>query len=118
MNTAPRKLLFPLCAFALAAAIVAACGGGDDDDDDDTRGQLSDPNNVPTASPWVNPPEVLILDPNNLPTLPPSDPGTGTDGDGDEPTPVSGEFGDCGDTYTVEAGDTTFEIAEEMRCQR
>lgn len=116
MNNAPRKLLaafFPLLLLAAAVAI-AACGGGDDDDDGGQVGNLTNPDNVPTATPWEEAPEVVILDPNNIEPLPPDSPG-GDDNDGDngEPTvtPEPGEPGVCGETYTVEAGDTMFGIA-------
>jgi hypothetical protein len=122
VKTPPRTLLAPFWLAILAALVLAvACGGGDDDDDNGGTGQLSDPQNVPTASPWAEPPEVILLDPDNiqpLPTDPPAgSPGGGDDGgdDGGEPTeaPVGGEPGVCGDTYTVVAEDTTFGIAEK-----
>jgi hypothetical protein len=111
VKTAPRKLFLLAPLLVLALAVLSACGGDDDDDDDGTRGQLSDPNNVPTATAWLQPPEVLIIDPNNLPTLPPSGPGPGEESP--TATPAAGEPGECGQTYTVEAGDTTFGIAEK-----
>jgi hypothetical protein len=103
----PRKLVFaaPLCLLVLL--LVAACGGGDDDDSG-PGGQLSDPNNVPTATPWTDVPEVIAIDPNNIQPLPP-------DGGGEDvtATPQPGEPGECGQTYTVEAGDTVFGIADK-----
>lgn len=87
------------------AAVVAACGG---DDDNSLPGQLSDPNNVPTATPWQDAPSVIVLDPENIQPLPPSAPDTGGTA-----TPAPGEPGVCGETYTVVAGDTTFGIADK-----
>jgi hypothetical protein len=91
-------------------AFIVACGGGDDDDDDRGTGQLSDPQSVPTATLWEEPPEIILLDPDNIQPLPtdPANPGVTA-----SPTPVAGEPGVCGDTYTVVAGDTTFGIAEK-----
>lgn len=105
----PRKLLFAAPLLVIALILVAACGG-DDDDDDATRGQLSDPNNVPTATVWQVAPDVVLIDPNNIQPLPPSEGGPVSGG---EATPAPGEPGVCGQTYTVEAGDTTFGIADK-----
>ncbi len=103
-----RKLILGF-AVVLAAAFIA-CGGGDDDDDNGGTGQLSDPQSVPTATIWQDPPEIILLDPENIQPLPtdPANPGVTA-----SPTPVAGEPGVCGDTYTVVAGDTTFGIAEK-----
>lgn len=106
----PRKILFVTPLSLLVLLLVAACGGGDDDDGG-PLGQLSDPNNVPTSTPWVDIPDLVLIDPNNIQPLPPDTSG-GNDG-GDEATPVPGEPGVCGQTYTVEAGDTTFGIADK-----
>jgi hypothetical protein len=100
---------------ALAAlAYALACGGGDDDGGG--TGQLSDPQNVPTATYWQDPPEVIMLDPDNIQPLP-TDPPAGSPGGGSgtEPTqpPAAGEPGVCGATYTVIPEDTTFGIAEK-----
>jgi LysM repeat protein len=103
----PRPLIVPLASVLL---IVAACGG-DDDDSGSVPGQLTDPNTVPTATPWADAPEVIILDPENIQPLPPSQPEGGESGS--SPTPAAGEPGDCGTTYVVVAGDTTFGIAEK-----
>lgn len=109
----PRKLFLMTLALVAALAVVAACGGGDDDDGGSTdHGQLTDPQTVPTVTPWQQLPEPIILDPNNIQPLPPTDPNSG----GSEtttPTPVAGEPGVCGETYTVESGDTTFGIADK-----
>ena len=100
---APIVLFFPAITLA---AIVFACGG--DDDENGGTGQLSDPQNVPTATMWQQPPEIILLDPNNIQPLP-TDPAAG--GQTASPTPAAGEPGVCGATYTVVAGDTTFGIA-------
>jgi len=102
----PRFLV--LAPFALLAAL-AACGGGDDDSGS-LPGQLTDPETVPTATPWDESPEVIVLDPENIQPLPPTQP---DGGDGGTATPAAGEPGTCGETYIVVAGDTTFGIAEK-----
>ncbi len=105
----PRPLIFALSS---ALFLVAACGGGDDDDGS-VPGQLTDPDTVPTATPWPTQggPETIILDPENIQPLPPSQPDGGADGG--SPTPAAGEPGECGTVYVVAAGDTTFGIAEK-----
>ncbi len=93
-----------------AAALFAACGGGGNDDSSGRAGNLTDPRDVPTATPWTQAPDVVILDPNNIQPLPPlgnQDAGTP---DGAEATPVAA--GECGATYTVVSGDTPSGIAE------
>jgi LysM repeat protein len=109
----PRYLVVRFAAlFVLAClALAAACGGGGDDSDDDTSpGNLTDPQDVPTATPWQSLPPVVLLDPNNIQPLPPNQPNTGG---GETPAPVPGEPGVCGQTYTVIAEDTMFGIAEK-----
>ncbi len=101
-----RTLFLPLSALALGLLLVAACGG--DGDGSPAPGNLTDPGSVPTATPWTNPPEAIILDSDILtPTI--QDEGE-TDGDenqnGDQVTP-----GECGDTYTVQSGDVPSAIA-------
>jgi hypothetical protein len=105
----PRYLVSSLAAlFVLVAlCLAAACGGGDNTSNAGT-GQLSDPQNVPTATPWQIAPDVILLDPANIKPLPPNEPNAGpTD------TPKPGEPGVCGTTYTVVSGDTTFGIADK-----
>ncbi len=105
----PRKLLIAAPLFLRVLLLVAACGGGDDDDSG-PGGQLSDPNNVPTATLWQDPPEVIAIDPNNIQPLPPSDGGSGGT---ETPTVQPGQPGECGQTYTVEEGDTAFGIGSK-----
>jgi len=115
----PRRFALWITPLALLLTLVlAACGGGGDGDTD-TRvgtGQLTDPRSVATATPWPESPDPIILDPDALTPLSggigvggvdPVD-GDGDDGDGDD-----GEPGVCGDTYTIEAGDTLFGVAEK-----
>ena len=107
----PRKLPALIWLVLLAALMTAvACGGGGDDDDSGGTGQLSDPQNVPTVTPWQEPPEVILLDPDNIQPLPTDNPNPGTAA---SPTPLAGEPGVCGATYTVVSGDTTFGIADK-----
>lgn len=111
MQITARKLLVPLAVLALAL-VLAACGGGGDDDR--PEGRLTDPRMVPTATPWPQPPDPIVLDPDALTPVsdtdgeaPDGDDGDGADdGTGTTPTP-----GVCGDTYIVEPGDTPFGIA-------
>jgi LysM repeat protein len=102
-----------LCLLLLVPALLAlaACGGDDDDGGTFQPGRLTDPERVPTATPWEIPPDVVILDPDNISPLPPDNPNTGEPSPTTEPEP--GEPGICGDTYTVISGDTVFGIAEK-----
>ena len=111
MNIPPRKLLALVWFPVLAALMLAiACGGGGDDSGNTQPGQLTDPQSVPTATPWSQAPDVVMLDPNNIQPLPTTEPvNTGTI----TPSPVAGEPGVCGQTYTVISGDTMFGIADK-----
>jgi hypothetical protein len=95
---------------ALAVAVIAACGGegGDGERSRLRPGALTDPREAPTATPWQQPPEPIIIDPENLSPLPGSapPPAAGTDG-------AAGAPGVCGEVYIVEEGDTAFGIAEK-----
>lgn len=111
----PRYLPFVLAMALTLTGALAACGG-DDDDSGGGNANLTDPRDVPTATPWSEAPEVVILDPNNIQPLPPSEePDTGgedgEDGGGETQSPAAGQ---CGETYTVQPGDTPSGIAE--RC--
>jgi hypothetical protein len=110
----PRRLTFVLASPLVLLAIFVACGGDDDDGGQFEPGNLTDQQTVPTATPWQQPPEVVLLDPDNIQPLPPNAPNEdpGDDDDG-EATPVPGEPGVCGETYTVISGDTTFGIADK-----
>jgi hypothetical protein len=108
-----RTLLLPLSALALGLLLMAACGG--EDDGEPLPGNLTDPSSVPTATPWTNPPEPIILGPDILtPIIQEGDENGGddeddeADEDGDQVTP-----GDCGETYTVQVGDVPFSIAQK-----
>jgi hypothetical protein len=109
----PPRNLVALCVVLLVPALLAlaACGGDDDGGGTFQPGRLTDPDRVPTATPWEVPPEVVLLDPDNIAPLPPDSPNSG----GASPTtsPAAGEPGICGDTYTVIAGDTAFGIGEK-----
>ncbi len=101
-----RTPLFPVV-IPLAVALLAlfaACGGGDDDTPEGEIGQLTDPRDVPTTTPWEQPPDVVILDPNAITPI----------GGAPTPTPAEGgEPGVCGPQYTVASGDTFSSIAEK-----
>jgi LysM repeat protein len=66
---------------------------------------------VPTATPWPQPPEPIILEPGALtPISEGNGEEDGASGDGTS-TPTATE--ECGDVYIVEAGDVPFSIAEK-----
>ena len=90
---------------------LAACGGDDDGGSTFEPGNLSDPDDVPTATPWTNAPDIVILDPDNISPLPPDNPNPVEPTE--TPEPNGGEPGVCGDTYTVEAGDFLTSIGEK-----
>ncbi len=59
-----RILFFALIALTLALLLAVACGG--DGDGERPTGRLTDPRSVPTATPWTNAPEPIILEPDAL----------------------------------------------------
>lgn len=124
----PRR--FALLALATVAllAVISACGGGGDDDDGGNAGtgQITDPRTVPTATPWTDAPDPIILDPDNLTPLSGGvgvgapddgddggdDGDGGNDGDGGDDGDAGPPPGECGnDTYVIESGDTISGIA-------
>lgn len=114
MNIPPPPLRWITLALLLLVPVLlalAACGGDDDGGGTFEPGNLTDPENVPTATPWTEPPEVVILDPDNINPLPPDSPNQ--PGPAETPEPNGGEPGVCGDTYTVEAGDFLTTIGEK-----
>ena len=80
------KVLLPLFVLVVAGALLAACGGNESGP---SRGSqsLTDPRDVPTATPWATPPPVVYVEGG--------------------PIPVTGGEG----TYTVQAGDVAYDIA-------
>lgn len=103
------RIVAPLLLLAFATAAAAACGGGGGRPSG-TTGALTDPEQVPTASPWKQPPEVIILDPNNLTPISGGAPAPEEGSAAGEATP---EPGTCGKTYTIQAGDSFSLIAEK-----
>jgi LysM repeat protein len=83
------KVLLPLFLLVVAGSLLAACGGGESGS---ARGSqsLTDPRDVPTATPWATPPPVVYVEGG--------------------PIPVTGGEG----SYTVEAGDTAYAIAQKF----
>jgi LysM repeat protein len=100
----PRSLFVLLSLAVVAAVLVAACGGGGDNKFQ--PGHLTNPETVATATPWQQPPEVVLLDPNNIKPI-------SGEGATPAPTPAPGQPGVCGATYTVVSGDTTYGIADK-----
>jgi LysM repeat protein len=80
------KVLLSLSVLVVAGALLAACGG---DDGGRSRGSqsLTDPRDVPTATPWATPPPIVYVEGG--------------------PVSVTGGQG----SYTVEPGDTAYAIA-------
>ena len=105
-----RCITFALVLLVPALVALAACGG-DDDDGTFEPGNLTDPDSVPSATPWIDVPDVVILDPDNINPLPPDSPNQAEPTETPEPT--AAEPGACGETYTVEAGDTFQVIGEK-----
>ncbi len=110
----PPPRLIALAPLLLVPALLAlaACGGDDDGGGTFEPGNLTNSERVPTATPWTDTPELVILDPDNINPLPPDNPNQTEPTEAPEPN--GGEPGVCGDTYTVVSGDTTFDIAD--RC--
>ena len=103
-----RRTLFFFPLGLLTAGLLAqlaACGGGDDNPEG-TIGQLTNPQDVPTATPWVEPPPIVEVDPNAIVPLP-AEAGAATPA----PAGEGGAPGVCGPKYTVVAGDTFSSIA-------
>ena len=92
---------------ALAVLLATACGGGDGGGR--TAGRLTDPRTVPTATPWADAPEPIILEPGAL--TPISEDGIEEDGVGgevgDEVTPVTPFQITVDDSANVRASPTT-----------
>ncbi len=109
----PLSRWITLALLLLVPALLAlgACGGDDDGDGAFEPGNLTNPDSVPTATPWTEIPDVVILDPDNINPLSPDNPNQ------TEPTPtpepIAGEPGVCGETYTIVAGDTLQAIGEK-----
>jgi len=81
------KVLLPLLVLIVAGSLLAACGGGDSSPASGSQ-SLTDPRDVPTATPWATPPPVVYVEGG--------------------PVPVNG--GSEG-SYTVEPGDIAYDIA-------
>ncbi len=112
MPSLPSRWITLALLFLVPALLaLAACGGDDDGGSTFEPGNLTAPDRVPTATPWTDAPEVVILDPDNINPLPPDIPNQTEPTDA--PEPDDGDPGVCGDTYTVVAGDTTFGIADK-----
>ena len=107
----PRSL-FPtvVLSLLLALGLLAACGGGAEQQGP-RRGQLTDPRSVPTATPWLQPPDVIILEPGAITPLS----GGGQQAGGPSGPEASGTAapGQCGKTYTIKEGDYPSSIAEK-----
>ena len=107
----PRWITLALLLLVPALLALAACGDDDDGGSTFEPGNLTDPDSVPTATPWTEAPDVVILDPDNINPLPPDNPNQTEPTEA--PDPGSGEPGVCGETYTVEAGDFLTTIGDK-----
>ena len=105
----PRKpFLAVVFSLLVALGLLAACGGGGESGPA-RSGQLTDPHSVPTATPWVKPPDVIILEPGAITPISGGGEAAGeTPQPGTEPAP-----GQCGKKYTVKGGDSPSLIAEK-----
>jgi LysM repeat protein len=83
------KILLALLILVVAGSLLGACGGGDSGPSPGSQ-TLTDPRDVPTATPWATPPPVVYVEGG--------------------PVPVTGAEG----SYTVQPGDTAFAIAERF----
>jgi LysM repeat protein len=88
----------------ILGVVLITGGGGGDSKSEAAVGQLTNPEDAPTAAPWDKPPDVVILDPNAIQPIGGAAP-TAT------PAPEGGTPGVCGPKYTVESGDTFSSIA-------
>lgn len=104
-----RTLFLVTLALTLGLLAAAACGG--DGGDQRPTGRLTDPRSVPTATPWTQPPAPIILEPGALTPITQGEATPAGQGDGEDGAQVTP--GECGDTYTVQAGDVPFSIAEK-----
>jgi hypothetical protein len=108
----PRSTILFSVLIVLASAALAACGGGGDNKEEFRPGDLTNPRDVPTVTPWPSPPEIRVIDPNAIQPLPSTGPPIGS-GDGASPSP-SAAAGQCPAQYTVVSGDSPSVIAD--RC--
>jgi hypothetical protein len=107
------RLAVPALALALFAALVlAACGGGGGGDEDVRPGNLTNPRDVPTVTPWAVSPTPVIIDPNNIQPLPAVGPVPDDGGDDGGGTPTTAA-GTCAAKYTVLSGDSPSVIADK-----
>ncbi len=107
----PRWTTLALLLLVPALLALAACGGDDDGGSTFEPGNLTNPDSVPTATPWTTAPDLVILDPDNINPLPPDNPNQTEPAETD--APAGGDPGVCGDTYTVEAGDFLTTIGDK-----
>jgi LysM repeat protein len=102
-----RTVLVALTGLTLGVLLLAACGG--DDDGQRPPGRLTDPRSVPTATPWAQPPEPIMLGPDILTPISQEE----DEADGEEGEDGQATAGECGETYTVQAGDAPYSIGEK-----
>src|SRR3989304_7507970 len=88
--------------FVILVVVLVAGGGGGESDSEAEIGQLTNPQDVPTAPPWDQPPEVIILDPNAITPIGVGEP---------TPVPIEGAAGGGGPKNTMASGDTFSSVA-------
>jgi hypothetical protein len=105
--------IIPLLILAILTSVaLSACGGGGDEEEI-RPGDLTNPRDVPTVTPWPSPPDVIVIDPAAIQPLPSTGPPISPGGGEPSPSP-SAAAGLCPAQYTVVSGDSPSVIAD--RC--
>jgi hypothetical protein len=87
MSVSIRSCGVALVTLALGVLLATACGGGGGGER--SAGRLTDPRTVPTATPWTEPPEAIILEPDALTPISGGEGEGGGEGQSVQVTPVT-----------------------------